>query len=246
MIIGSKLFFYKVLTSTNTHAARLIRISDLPEGTIVYTNYQSAGKGQKGNTWESENGKNLLISIILFPGMIPPEEQFLISMAMSLGICYFLKRYISQCKIKWPNDIYVNDDKIAGILIENSIMGSSIENSIVGIGLNINQVKFLSDAPNPVSLSMLTGKSYNLSTCLTQLTVDLDNEYKKLLSGKRDLIRREYISLLYHYNDWYNYKDSNGIFSGRLLSVTFSGLLQIENRQGIINEFSFKELEFMP
>ena len=101
----------------------LLRDENLPEGTVVYTNYQSAGRGQPGNSWESEDGKNLLISLLIFPSMIKPVNQFIISMAISLGICDFLNRHIPVCSIKWPNDIYVNNDKIAGILIENSIMG---------------------------------------------------------------------------------------------------------------------------
>ncbi|TAL80863.1 MAG: biotin--[acetyl-CoA-carboxylase] ligase, partial [Bacteroidetes bacterium] len=136
MIIGSKLYFFESLPSTNIHAALILKNEKVPEGSIVYTNYQSAGRGQIGNKWESENGKNLLISIILFPSMIIPVNQFFISMTLSLGICDFLKRHIPSCSIKWPNDIYVNNDKIAGILIENSIIDNKIENTIAGIGLN--------------------------------------------------------------------------------------------------------------
>src|SRR5665648_1178797 len=138
MIIGSKLYFFENLPSTNTYAAKLLKKNKLPEGTVVYTNYQSAGRGQTGNIWESEDGKNLLVSIVLFPSFIIPACQFLISITLSLGICDFLKRYIPACAIKWPNDIYVNNDKIAGILIENSVMEGVIESSIAGIGLNIN------------------------------------------------------------------------------------------------------------
>ena len=126
--------------------ADLLKKKKLLKGTIVYTNYQSAGQGQSGNKWESEDGKNLLISIVLFPSFIKPADQFHISMTISLGICDFLKRYIPGCSIKWPNDIYVNNDKIAGILIENFILGNKIENTIAGIGLNINQDKFSGDA----------------------------------------------------------------------------------------------------
>ena len=169
MIIGSKLIFLKNLPSTNTYAASLVKEKEVSEGTIIYTNYQSAGRGQGWNKWESEENKNLLISIILFPSMIKPAEQFLLSMAVSLGICDFLDLYTTTISIKWPNDIYVNNDKIAGILIENSIMGDLIEHTIAGIGININQSKFLSDAPNPVSLTNLTGGQFDLSQCLSQL-----------------------------------------------------------------------------
>jgi BirA family biotin operon repressor/biotin-[acetyl-CoA-carboxylase] ligase len=125
MIIGSNLLFFENLPSTNAHAAYLLKRENLKEGTIVYTNYQSAGKGYSGNRWESEDGKNLLISIILFPSFLKPSDQFLISMTLSLGICDFLSRFIPGCSVKWPNDIYINNDKIAGILIENAIIADN-------------------------------------------------------------------------------------------------------------------------
>lgn len=198
-----------------------------------------------GNKWESEEGKNLLISIVLFPSMINPADQFLISMTVSLGICDFLKRYIPVCAIKWPNDIYVNGDKIAGILIENSIMGDKIENTIAGIGLNINQVKFISSAPNPVSLSLLTGSSYDLATCLNQLTSDLDKRYKQLISEHFAEIKHEYVSRLYRLNELSKYRDRSGIFTGRIITVTDNGRLQIEREPGNISEYSSKEVDFI-
>jgi BirA family biotin operon repressor/biotin-[acetyl-CoA-carboxylase] ligase len=245
MIIGSKRFYFENLPSTNTHAALIMKTTDLPEGSVIYTNYQSAGRGQMGNTWESSDGKNLLISIILFPSMINPAEQFLLSMAVSLAICDFLERHIPQSTIKWPNDIYVNNDKIAGILIENTILGDKIQNTIAGIGLNINQDVFISDAPNPVSLRMLTGKNYDLSECLNKLTSDLDKRYKQLISEHFTQIRQEYISRLYHLNEWHKFKDKNGIYSGQLLSVTDNGKLVVEKRDRSKEEYSFKEVDFI-
>ncbi len=245
MIIGSKLFFFENLPSTNEYTSLLLKTTHVTEGTIVYTNYQSAGRGQVGNKWESENGMNLLISIVIFPLMISPADQFLISMAVSLGICDFLKRYITVCSIKWPNDIYVNNDKIAGILIESSIMGERIENTIAGIGLNINQNKFLSDAPNPVSLSLITGISYDLTTCLNQLASDLDKRYKQLLSEEFEMIKHEYVTQLYRLNQWCDFRDLNGIFNGCIRSVTDQGRLLIERKNDNKSEYSFKEIDFM-
>jgi len=245
MIIGSTLLFFDSLPSTNTHAAHLIKSNDLTEGAIVYTNYQSAGRGQMGNKWESDEGKNLLISIVLFPSMISPANQFILSMTVSLGICDFLKRYISVCAIKWPNDIYVNNAKIAGILIENSIMGDQIKNSIAGIGLNINQEKFSNNSPNPVSLSLLTGHSYDLTTCLNQLAFDLDIRYKQLISNHFAEIKHEYVSELYRLNELSIYRDQSGTFSGRIITVADNGMLKIEKKSGKISEYSFKEVDFI-
>jgi BirA family transcriptional regulator, biotin operon repressor / biotin---[acetyl-CoA-carboxylase] ligase len=245
MIIGSKLFFFENLPSTNSHTAYLLKTNDLHEGSVIYTNYQTAGKGQLNNKWESEDGKNLLISIVLFPTMIDPSGQFLISMTISLGVCDFLKRYVPHCAIKWPNDIYVKNDKIAGILIENHILGNTIGETIVGIGLNINQKKFLSDAPNPVSLSLLTGSDLDLSICLNQLTSDIDRRYKQLISGNSTEIRNEYILMLFRLNKWKSYSDCSGRFKGRIVTVGEDGRLHIEKRPGNIVGYTFKEVGFI-
>jgi len=245
MIIGSNLLFFKNLPSTNIHAADLLKKNKLPEGTIVYTNYQSAGRGYSGNKWESEDGKNLLISIILYPSFIKPEDQFLISMAISLGICDFLMRFIPDCSIKWPNDIWVNNDKIAGLLINSSLIGNTIDFTIAGIGININQEKFLSNAPNPVSLSLLSGTTFNLPSCLKMLESDLDKRYKRLISGNSVQIKKEYVSRLYRLNEWCKYRDINSTYTGRILGVGDYGMLKIEKQNGEILEYAFKEIEFI-
>lgn len=243
MLIGSNIIFRENLTSTNDYLDHLIKSRDLQEGTIVTTNYQLKGKGQIGNHWESEDGKNLLISILLMPHMIEPSDQFIISVMISAGISDFLRRYIPVCKIKWPNDIYVKDDKIAGILIENIILEDTIEYSIAGIGLNINQKKFYSDAPNPVSLSLLTGIEYDLNICLEQLASDLDYRYKQLISDPEKL-KKDYISSLYRFNEMHRFSDGNGIFTGQIISVADSGKLKIEKVNGEIREYAYKEIEF--
>jgi BirA family biotin operon repressor/biotin-[acetyl-CoA-carboxylase] ligase len=245
MIIGSEIFYCENLPSTNSYASELLKNKEVPEGLIVYTNYQSAGRGQSGNKWESQENKNLLISIILFPNMIKPADQFLLSMVISLGICDFLQRYTDVISIKWPNDIYVNDDKIAGILIENSIMGDIIEHTIAGIGININQENFLSNAPNPVSLCTLTGRQYDLPECLGQLASDLDKRYKSLISGAPEGLKNDYISHLYRHMQWSKFRDMKGIFTGRISDVSDEGRLRVELKQGKVNEYSFKEIEFV-
>lgn len=245
-MIGSDVIFFENLPSTNTYAANLLRSEEVQEGTIIRTKFQSSGRGQKGNKWESEQGKNLLISIILYPKVIAASDQFLISMAISLGISDFLEKKITGCKIKWPNDIYVKNDKIAGILIENSVMDNNIINTIAGIGLNINQRIFISDAPNPVSLSIITGTEYDTDECFKELSETLDKRYNLLISGKHNVIRDDYISRLYRHGEWCQYKGSKGIFKGRLISVNDSGMVLIENQAGVKEEYSFKELDFIP
>jgi BirA family biotin operon repressor/biotin-[acetyl-CoA-carboxylase] ligase len=245
MIIGSNLIFYEILTSTNTEASMLLKNNDMKEGTVIYTDFQTSGKGQQGNRWISEKGKNLLISIILYPGSVKPEEQFLISMTVSLGICDFIDRHFAGCKIKWPNDIYVKDDKIAGILIENSIMGNTIESTVAGIGLNINQEKFPAGTGNPVSLKNITGKEYQRDSCLKDLLSDLDMRYKQLLYGDRKRISNEYVSRLYRFDEPHKFKTGKRIFTGRITDVSTSGILTVKDEQGKIQNFSFREVDFV-
>jgi BirA family biotin operon repressor/biotin-[acetyl-CoA-carboxylase] ligase len=245
MIIGSNLIYCENLTSTNTRASELLKKNDLPEGTVIHSDFQTAGRGQPGNRWESEKGKNLLISIILYPESVAPGEQFLISMTLSLGICDFIDRHLAGSKVKWPNDIYVKDDKIAGLLIESSIMGETIESAIAGIGFNLNQIKFTDETRNPVSLKMITGMEYDREVSMKQLLSDLDKRYKLLLYGDRKNIRIDYISRLYRFNEKHKYKAGNGIFTGSIKDISDSGILSIENENGKIRGFSFKEIDFV-
>lgn len=245
MRIGSELKFCKNLPSTNNYAAVMLKNSVVADGTVIYTNFQSAGRGQSGNSWESENGKNLLISIILYPSMIEPADQFLISMAVSLGITGFLDRHINGSTIKWPNDIYVKSDKIAGILIENTLIGNTIENSVAGIGLNINQTSFMSNAPNPVSLSKLTGLQYDLGECLNQLSDDINERYQQLVNSDYISLREDYLSRLFRKDEWCQWRDETGVFTGRIVTVSPEGRLIIEKEDGTESGYAFKEIEFI-
>lgn len=245
MIIGSKILFFSNLPSTNTHMASLLKENMLQEGTIVYTDYQTAGRGYHQNRWESEKGKNLLISILMYPSFIIPSDQFIISMTISLGVCDFLMRFIPECKIKWPNDIYVKDDKIAGMLIENVLSGDKIAFTVAGIGLNINQEKFSESIPNPVSLRLLTEEIYDLDTCLNLLAENIDLRYKQLISRNRKQIKREFTGKLYRLNEWFSFRDKDGLFSGKIEAVGDDGRLVIEISDGIRNEYAFKEVEFI-
>ena len=166
-------------------------------------------------------------------------------MTISLGICDFLDRHINDSKIKWPNDIYVKNDKIAGILIENSIMEDTIENSVAGVGLNINQEKFPPDIPNPVSLKLLTGGKYDTGSCLKEMLSDIDKRYKQLLYGDRNKLHCEYINRLYRFDEFHIYRTAEREFAGKITDVSFSGLLIIEDESGKIREFLFREIDFV-
>jgi BirA family biotin operon repressor/biotin-[acetyl-CoA-carboxylase] ligase len=245
MTIGSNILFYESIESTNITALALLREKELPEGTVIQAAFQSSGKGQAGNSWKSEKGQNLLFSVVLYPGSVSPGEQFIISMAISLGICDFTDIYFNGTTIKWPNDIYVNNEKIAGILIENSIMGDSIESSVAGIGFNINQDKFDPETRNPTSLKTITGRIHDTGKCLKEILACLDKRYKQLLYGDREQIRDEYISHLYRAGEWYTYRTAGIRFEGKITDILPSGSIRIEARDGNLREFSFKEVDFI-
>jgi len=245
MTIGIKIISEEQLTSTNTYAIKLLTVEKPPEGTIIRAGYQLAGRGQPGTSWESEKDKNLLFSIILYPDMIRPDQQFIVSMALSLGIHDFVSRYVPHSAIKWPNDIYVKDDKIAGILIESSTMGEKIHYLVAGIGININQEKFVSHAPNPVSLKQITGKEFDLNKCFGELAQDLDNRYSFLKYDKTEEIKKEYHKNLYRFGKLSGFSGPEGAFTGIIKKVDDDGRLIILKGSGEIGHYYFKEVEFV-
>jgi len=245
MIIGSSIIHLQETGSTNTYAAGLIKKDTPAEGTVIHADFQDAGRGHQGNKWVSESGKNLLFSIILYPQAVDPSEQFLISVTTSLGILDFLRSYIKKgCSVKWPNDLYYADDKIAGILIENSLMGNAIEHSVAGIGININQKSFPADLQNATSLALITGKEHDRERCLGELLGCIDLRYRQMLYGNRKDLVNDYTDNLYRAGEFHIFRASCGIFSGKITGISSTGKLIITTRENRKLEFGFKELEY--
>ncbi len=214
------------------------------EGTLVYTSYQTHGRGQLTNVWESQADKNILMSMYFAPVWLPVKEQFVLSQAMALGVVDFLSRYATGFQIKWPNDIYWNHQKIAGILIEQNLVGTSIASSIVGVGLNINQQNFLSDAPNPVSLCQIIQKEVVWQEELPVLQTMLMNRYKQAQTDAIK-IQQDYANALYLNHQWAHYRDENGEFEGCIECVEPRGYLHILDRAGSDRKYAFKEVQFL-
>jgi len=242
--IGSYIERVDELDSTNNYAASLLLTKRLPDGSVIVANSQVGGRGQATNKWESEPDKNLTFSIILYPEFMEITKQFEISKAISLGIVDFLKDLVDDVSIKWPNDIYIGSRKVAGMLMEYSIRKRKISSCIVGIGLNINQLEFLSDAPNPVSLSQTTAMTYDLEDCLSVLLRKLDLRYAQLNKLRLQEIDNEYEQLLYQRGSWSSYSSKEGDFSGKILGVDEYGLLMIETQNKTIRKFDYKEVIF--
>ena len=208
---------------------------------VVVADYQTAGKGCGSNSWESERGKNLTFSVLLHPEEIPAICQFRISEIVSVALCKVLEQYLSPLTIKWPNDIYVDDRKICGILIENRLQGSSILDSIVGIGLNVNQTVFLSDAPNPVSMKQMLGYETDREELLQAFLKELDAVYAMDIEP----LSADYRQRLYRRDGFYDYQDAGGVFKAKLLNVQDDGRLVLLDTAGKARYYAFKEVSFI-
>ncbi|WP_348724058.1 biotin--[acetyl-CoA-carboxylase] ligase [Parabacteroides goldsteinii] len=229
-------------TSTNNYLRGLVGKESLPEGSIVVTEYQTAGRGQVGNTWESEPGKNLMFSIILYPDFLPANRQFLISQIAALSVKETLDAYVDGITVKWPNDIYWRDKKICGMLIENDLTGHSLYCSVIGIGININQREFLSDALNPVSLVQITGREYDQEEILNSFLKRLYDRYLGLLQEKEEEIRSAYMAALYRGNGFHPYRDEQGVFQACILGIEPTGHLILKTDNGEVRRYAFKEV----
>jgi BirA family biotin operon repressor/biotin-[acetyl-CoA-carboxylase] ligase len=245
MIIGSHIIHHEKVSSTNTLALEMLRSGNPPEGTVITASFQESGKGQQGNTWVSELGKNLLMSVILYPVSISPGEQFVISQMVSLAVFDLVRAETPRVSIKWPNDIYVMNDKIAGILIENSVVGNSLVSSVAGIGLNVNQESFAGAGVNPVSLTQITGRKYNLPAVTDRLISLLDIRYKMILKGEAATLAEEYHQALFRLGESHRYADSEGPFTGMLVRVERDGLLVVRKSNGREKGYSFREIDYI-
>ncbi|MEI8204823.1 MAG: biotin--[acetyl-CoA-carboxylase] ligase [Bacteroidota bacterium] len=233
--------------STNDYAKKLLSNPFGEEDILVFSSNQTSGRGNGGNSWESEAGKNLTFSLILRPNFLEPVNQFQLNKVIALAIRDFVYENAKNfsIKIKWPNDIYVNDKKIAGTLIEHSIMGNQLENSIVGIGININQEIFKSDAPNPVSLLNLTNKTYDLEKMLQQLVNVIYRCYQALKENKTEQIDKDYLNHLYCLNELKPYNFQGNKIMASIQSVNHFGQLQLITENNKLISCAFKEIEFL-
>lgn len=237
--------------STNQYLGELCsrQAAELEELTTVMADYQSAGKGQRGNSWESEAGKNLLFSFVLYPSFLEARQQFVLSQIVSLAIKEELERWTDEVSIKWPNDIYWRDKKLCGILIENELSGSRIKRCIAGVGLNVNQSEFHSDAPNPVSLLQITGKETDSPTLLSLILSRVEDYYERLRIVGYDaysaVIALRYARSLFRREGLHPYEDKDGRFLARLLRVEPDGRFVLEDEQGKVREYLFKEVQYI-
>ena len=236
--------------STNRYLQQLCQEAGnnkVEEFTTICADYQTAGKGQRGNSWEAAKGANLLFSFVCYPTFVPIRQQFVLSQLISLGIKETLEEYCSDISIKWPNDIYWKEKKICGILIENDLQGNSIGRCISGIGLNINQEVFLSDAPNPISLKQITGKHYQRETILEKVMQRIEQSYQKLKedSAYASELATRYAASLFRREGLHCYQDKDGLFNARLVRVEADGRFVLMDEANQERSYLFKEVQYV-
>lgn len=213
---------------------------------IIWAERQTAGRGQRGHSWHSAEGESVTLSLVLEPTFVPIVEQFLLSEIAALSLVDTMREYGIECRIKWTNDIYVGDNKLVGILIEHSLMGDTLSRTIVGIGLNVNQHSFPAELPNPTSMAMERGTTFDRREVVERLMRNVERWYAVLERGDKALVERSYRELMYHLDEEHTYAYASGErFRATLRGVRASGELRLEHDDGIIREYAFKEVEFV-
>ena len=247
LFVGQNLIRLSEVDSTNNFLKSKVSNSEpLPEGTVIMADHQFAGRGQQENTWFAAPGMNLTFSIYLCPSFLPISHQFMLNMAVSIGVRDALRSFLDPLlKVKWPNDLYYNNYKLGGILIENILSGVHYKASIIGIGVNVNQLVF-----DPVLLNKATSvgkilqRDVNLMKLLGELLSHIECQYLKLKSGDFRDLQKNYLTGLYKFNEKALYQYNGEAFEGVITNVAPGGLLVIrsgETEKG----YNFKEVEFL-
>ncbi|HET6243994.1 MAG: biotin--[acetyl-CoA-carboxylase] ligase [Bacteroidetes bacterium] len=245
LFIGQRLIQLDKVESTNIFASELISNSFVPEGTLITAKEQTLGRGQRGTSWISEPGKNIILSVVLKPAFLSVTNQFQLNKALALAVRdLFLHYTLNNVTVKWPNDIYINDAKLAGILIQNQIKNAFITYSIVGIGINVNQEKFPWDIPHANSLKNITGIDYNLNECIEKLCEYIEKRYLQLRSNFT--IDTEYLQNLYKFDQQADFLVNEQFVKGKITGITTQGKLVVTHSENCIKHYDLKEIKFYP
>ena len=239
---------YNTLPSTNAEAVRLYKLGTITSATVITAVIQTNGKGYGSNYWESEPGKNLTFSMVCFPKEVDPSKQFILTQIISMALLETVSKIITSkpVTVKWPNDLYVGNKKIAGVLIQNFVKGSAIDVSIIGVGLNINQKVFTSNAPNPTSIINETGNEFAPDVLLSQISQRFGFYLEHLsTSSVIESVTENYMQHLYRLGQRGKYKDKNGPFTASIAGIDNYGRLILQHENGNKQTYGFKEVEFM-
>ncbi len=236
------IYHFDTTASTNDDA----RDEKYREGDVVWADFQTAGRGQRGHEWHSRKGENLTFSVVLEPTFVPIAEQFSVSEVVALSLVDMLSEYGIEARIKWTNDIYVGDRKLVGILIEHSLAATTLRRTIVGVGVNVNQTEFDASLPNPVSMAQLLGRQLDAEEVLQHFLKRLQNNYELLREGGAEALHSRYNELLYRKNEYHTYALPSGEkFSAKIIGTAPNGALRLEDEKGQAKDYLFKEVEFV-
>lgn len=249
LFIGQNSTHLNSVDSTNSYATEMLRQIAPIDGTLIYTFNQQKGRGQRENTWESEAHKNIALTVVLAPNFINVNQQFYLTQITSLALADLMAEILKKqeiqadVKIKWPNDLYINGKKIAGVLIENVLRNNTIQSSIIGVGININQSQFESTT-KATSLKILTNSEFDLLSLIEKFCENIEAYYLQLKANKGNGINQKYLSNLYQMNDWKNYFFDDKMQKGKIIGTDDTGklILQLENSTN--RSFDLKEIIF--
>ncbi|MFZ4545357.1 MAG: biotin--[acetyl-CoA-carboxylase] ligase [Saprospiraceae bacterium] len=246
LFIGKTSYHFETLPSTNSFATELLSLHKPAEGTIIVAENQTAGRGQLAKLWESEPNKNITMSVILYPTFLHASENIVLNQSIALGVHDFIQTFVkNKIKIKWPNDIYIGNKKISGILIQNSLQGELIQHSIIGIGINVNQTQFEA-AENPTSLALETEATFDLSILIAKLCYCLEYRYLQLKNRDFATIKHDYHSQLHQLkeNKEYMHLATSEVFTGSLQGINEEGKLLINTDKGV-QIYNLHEIKFL-
>ena len=246
LFTGQKRIDLDTISSTNSYLSDLQKTDRLPEGTILTARFQESGKGQYGNPWESSKGENLLLSFLWYPQFVELHQLHYLNMAFAVAVSDLVIDVLEQqVSIKWPNDIFVGDKKLGGMLIENVFGEDKIKQSILGIGMNVNQVQFSDALPNPISLKSITGNHYDLESLKNGLCNFLEQRYLQLRKGDFLAIREIYHQRLYRHGKWEWFEASGRKFKGMIMGVNRDGQLMIQEESGHSTVHDMKQIRYL-
>lgn len=242
-----KILNVEEISSTNAHLFSLLNAENALNISIVTAEFQTAGKGQQGNSWHSARGENLLFSHVVFPQQLAAVEQFVISQIVALALCKTLQSFGIESCIKWANDIYVGNKKIAGVLIENQLSGNLVKTCIVGIGLNVNQMEFPHGLPNPISMAQCVQKNFDRNEVLELYLQNFESAFSDFENQNisRNAIANDYKRNLFRFQIPARFSDSAGEFEGVITDVKNDGKLVVQGTNGRNQEYHFKEIAFL-
>jgi BirA family transcriptional regulator, biotin operon repressor / biotin---[acetyl-CoA-carboxylase] ligase len=242
--IGQHIVYQAACASTNSLAIECWHQDDFPEGAVVITDHQYRGRGQRGHVWHSQPNKNLTFSAVLYPTFLSARQGFSLNMIITLAIQHVLALYIpSELRIKWPNDIYYQDKKLGGVLIENVVQKQRLKTSVIGIGLNVNQVCFTFQGPT--SLSLICQRTFSLQELLAQILTKLECYYLQLRAQDIASLKAAYLKDMYWIHEVHTFQDATHTFPGVIKGVDTAGKLIIEHAEGTSRCYNMQEVKFI-